>query len=92
MNTSSDPSKETKTIHVHIVQVVEEKGRGYTVVIEVPSDADFTSEEVWRLALPGDYRGATKIHRLWHLYYVSDPGYLPGWLDISLPAQAAKKG
>jgi len=91
MNTSSD-SKETRTIHIHIVQVVEEKGQGYTVVIEVPADADITSEEVWRLALPGDYRGATKIDRLWHLYYGSDPGYLPGWLDISLPAQPAKEG
>jgi hypothetical protein len=53
---------------VHIVDVVEQRG-GYTVVLQALSDEDITSEEIWRLAIPGDFRGATKVDRLWHLYY-----------------------
>jgi hypothetical protein len=47
---------------------------------------EINSEEMWRVALPGDYRGATRVDRLWHLYYGEDPGYSPGtWLDVALP-------
>jgi hypothetical protein len=65
-------------IEAHILSVVKEKGGGYTVVAEVRPDADITSEEIWRAALPGDFRGATKTDRLWHLYYCKDPEYTPG--------------
>jgi hypothetical protein len=86
MNTGSDPTKGTRTIHVHIVDVVEQKGGGYTVVLQALSDGDITSEETWRVALPGDFRGATRIDRLWHLYYGQDPGYSPGVsLDVTVP-------
>jgi hypothetical protein len=88
MSANSDPSKPTRTIHVHIVEIVKQKEEGYAVVIEVPPEANVTSEEVWRAALPGDYRGATKVDRMWHLYYGSDPGYSPGWLDITVPESA----
>jgi hypothetical protein len=86
MNTSSDPTKGTRTIHVHIVDVVQQKEEGYTVIVQPSSDAEITSDEIWRVALPGEYRGATRVDRLWHLYYAEDPGYSPGsWLDIALP-------
>jgi hypothetical protein len=73
-------------ISVHIVSVFKEKGGGYTVVTEVQPDMDITSEEIWRAALPGDLHGATKTHRVWHLYYGREPGYKPGDLiSINLP-------
>jgi hypothetical protein len=85
MNTS-DPAKGTRSIRVHIVGVVRQKEGGYTVVVQPNSDTEITSAEVWHAALPGEYRGATRVDRLWHLYYASDPGYSPGaWLDITLP-------
>jgi hypothetical protein len=86
MSTSSDPSKGTRTIHVHIVDVVQQKEGGFTVVVQVVSDPEIMSDEIWRVALPGDYQGATRVDRLWHLYYGQNPGYSAGvWLDISLP-------
>jgi hypothetical protein len=91
VNTSNDSTKGTRTIRVHIVDVVEQKEEGYTLIVEVSSGAEITSGEVWRLALPGDYRGATKVDRLWHLYYGQDPGYSPGaWLDIVMPDQVER--
>ena len=86
MNTPSYPAKGTRTIHVHIVDVVEQKGGGYTVVLQALSDEDITSEETWRVALPGNFKGATRVDRLWHLYYGTDPGYSPGQsLEVSIP-------
>jgi hypothetical protein len=91
MNTSKDPTSEAHKIHVHIVDVVQQKGEGYTVVLQAFPDAEVTSEETWRVALPGDFRGATKVERLWHLYYGKDPGYLPGaLLDIDVPDEQGK--
>jgi hypothetical protein len=77
MNTSNS-TKGTRTIHVHIVDVVQQKEGGYTVVVQALSDAEIASDEIWRVALPGDYRGATRVDQLWHLYYGQDPGYSPG--------------
>ena len=86
MNTGSDAPQAPHTIHFHIVDVVQQKEGGYTVVVQPYSDFDITSEEIWRAALPGDFRGATRVDRLWHLYFGSDPGYSPGaWIDITLP-------
>ncbi|MBV8173125.1 MAG: hypothetical protein JO151_01000 [Verrucomicrobia bacterium] len=88
MNTSSDASQKAPKIHVHIVDVVEQKGEGYTVILQAFPDAEVTSHETWRVVLPGDFRGATKVGRLWHLYYGKDPGYSAGAsLDIDLPRQ-----
>jgi hypothetical protein len=84
MNTSSDSPK--KTLRVHIVDVVQQKEGGYTLVVQPQSDSEINSDEIWRIALPGDFRGATRVDRLWHLYYGEDPGYSPGaWLDLALP-------
>jgi hypothetical protein len=84
MNTSSDSAK--KTIRVHIVDVVPQKEGGYTLVVQPHSDSEIDSDEIWRVALPGDFRGATRVNRLWHLYYGEDPGYTAGaWLDLTLP-------
>jgi hypothetical protein len=87
MKTSSETPNETRTLCVHIVDVVQQKEGGYTLVVQPHSeDLEITSEEMWRAALPGDYRGATRVDRLWHLYYGEDPGYSPGaWLDLTLP-------
>jgi hypothetical protein len=91
MNTSRNPSSEAHKIHAHIVDVVQQKGEGCTVILQAFPDADVTSDETWRVALPGDFRGATKVERLWHLYYGKDPGYLPGaLLDIDVPDEQGK--
>ena len=86
MNTSSDPTSEARTLHIHIIDVIQQKEGGYTVIVQPHADSEVASEEIWRAALPGDYRGATRVDRLWHLYYGQNPGYTAGaWLDISLP-------
>ena len=86
MKTSSDSARGTRTLRVHIVDVVQQKEGGCTVVVQPHSeDLEITSDEIWRVALPGEYRGATRVDRLWHLYYAKDPGYSPGtWLDVAL--------
>lgn len=84
MNTSSDSGN--RTLRVHIVEVVQQKEGGYTLVVQPHSDSEIDSDEIWRVALPGDFRGATRVDRLWHLYYGEDPGYSSGtWLDLTLP-------
>ena len=45
---------------------------------ELPPEANISSEESWRLALPGDFRGATRVEQLWHLYYGEKPPCVPG--------------
>jgi hypothetical protein len=88
MSSTSETTEETRTIQVHIVDVVQQKEGGCTVIVQPHSDSEITSDEIWRVALPGDYRGATRVDRLWHLYYGADPGYSPGsWLEIRLPAK-----
>jgi hypothetical protein len=91
MNTSRETTNENRTIHVHIVDVVAQKEGGYTVVVQPHTGAEITSAEVWRVALAGDYRGATKVDRLWHLYYGEKPPYSPGtWIDIVLPDETGE--
>jgi hypothetical protein len=87
MKTSSETPNETRTLRVHVVDVIQQKEGGFTLVVQPHSeDFEITSEEMWRVALPGDYRGATRVDRLWHLYYGEDPGYSPGaWLEVALP-------
>jgi hypothetical protein len=92
MNTSGNRTKEARKIHVHVIDVVEQVGEGHTVVLQVFPDAEMTSREIWGAALPGDFRGATKVDRLWHLYYGKDPGCLPGdWLELDLPDATEKE-
>ena len=89
MNASGDPTKEARKIHVHIVDVVEQKGEGYTVILQAVPESEITSHDVWSVALPGDFLGATKVDRLWHLYYRKDPGYSPGdRFDLDLPEES----
>jgi hypothetical protein len=59
MNTSTPgvSTKGTRTIQVHIVDVVQQKEGGYTVVVQPHSDSEITSDEIWRTALPGDFEG-----------------------------------
>jgi hypothetical protein len=92
MNTESDVPQAPRTIHVHIVDVVQQKEGGYTVVVQPHSEFEIPSKEIWRAAFPGDFRGATRVDRLWHLYYGSDPGLSPGaWLDIPLPEKGEEQ-
>ena len=92
MNTTGNPTKEARKIHIHVVDVVEQEGEGHTVVLRAFPDPEMTSAEIWGAALPGDFRGATKVDRLWHLYYGRDPGCLPGdWLELDLPDAAEKE-
>ena len=91
MNASTDSTNEVHKVRLHIVDVIQQKGEGYTVILQAFPDAEITSHETWRLALPGDFRGATKVNRLWHLYFGKDPGYLPGAsLEIDLTDKAGK--
>ena len=93
MNTSSDAPQGPHTIHVHVIEVVQQKEGGYTVIVQPNSDVEIASEQTWRAALPGDFRGATRVDRLWHLYYGSDPGVAAGaWLDIPLPEKGETGG
>lgn len=86
MNTNRDPVEGPSAIHLLILDVVQQKEGGYTVIVQPSSEGNITSPEIWRVALPGDFRGATRVDRLWHLYYGEDPGYTPGtWLDVDLP-------
>lgn len=55
-------------------------------MVQPHTDSEISSDEIWRVALPGDFRGATRVDRLWHLYYGENPGYSAGaWLDLALP-------
>jgi hypothetical protein len=91
MNTSREATNENRAIHVHIVDVVAQKEGGYTVVVQPHTGAEITSAEVWRVTLAGDYRGATKVDRLWHRYYGEKPPYSPGtWIDILLPDESGQ--
>ena len=77
---------------VKIMDVVKEKGEGYTVIVELPPNAEINSEEAWRVALPGDFRGATRVDRLWHLYYGEKPSFSAGE-TLTLPSlQKPAKG
>ena len=56
MNTS-DSGKWTRTIHLHIVDVVQQKEGGYRLIIQPQAeDFEISSDEIWRTAFPGDYR------------------------------------
>jgi uncharacterized protein YndB with AHSA1/START domain len=75
---SSRNSAQSNKIVARIINVVQQKGSGYTVVVELPPEADISSDESWRVSLPGDFRGATRVEGLWHLYYGEKPNSLPG--------------
>jgi hypothetical protein len=86
MNTSKVPNTAQRTMQVHIVDVIERKEGGCTVVVHAPVESDKTLEETWPKVLPGDYQGAMKVGRVWHLYYGQDPRLTPdSWIDVPLP-------
>jgi hypothetical protein len=78
MNASQPGEQSISRVVARIIDVIEQKGSGYTVVVELPPEASISSEESWRLALPGDFRGATRVEQLWHLYYGEKPLCVPG--------------
>jgi hypothetical protein len=89
MNAGSDLAQPSRKLHVQVVKVIEQKGQGYTIIVRVAPVEEITSEENWRIALPGDFRGATRVNDLWHLYYGKDPGYKSGdSMEIELPERA----
>jgi hypothetical protein len=86
MNTSEDPNNAQRTMQVHIVDVIERKEGGCTVVVQAPLESDKILEEIWHTVLPGEYQGAMKVGRVWHLYYGQDPRYTPdSWINVPLP-------
>ena len=85
MKTSRNP-KSSRTLRVHIVDVVQRKEGGCTVNVQAPSE--IPSEDVWRAGISREYQGAMKVGRLWHLYYGQVPKHAPGaWLEIPLPEE-----
>jgi hypothetical protein len=73
-------------MQVHIVDVIERKEGGCTVVVRAPVESEKMLEEIWHTVLLGDYQGAMKVGRVWHLYYGKDPGYTPDtWIEVPLP-------
>src|ERR1700756_754774 len=78
MSSTSNPEAGAKKITARVVEVVPEKGKGYTLIVELPPDAGISSEEMWKIALPGDFVGATRLDSLWHLYYREKPPFSSG--------------
>ncbi len=78
MNGGKSGEESINRVVARVIDVIEQKGSGYTVVVELPPEANISSEESWRLALPGDFRGATRVEHLWHLYYGDKPPCVPG--------------
>jgi hypothetical protein len=78
VNGPTDPEDRSASATIRIVDVVREKDQGYTVIVEVPPNAGIDSEESWKTILPGDFRGATRVDNLWHLYYGEKPAVSPG--------------
>jgi hypothetical protein len=78
MSSTSNPEAVTKKITARVVEVVAEKGEGYTLIVELPPHARISSEENWKVALPGDFVGATRLDSLWHLYYREKPPFSSG--------------
>jgi hypothetical protein len=73
-------------MRVHIVDVIERKEGGCTVVVHAPVESEEMPTDIWYSLLPGDYQGAMKVGRVWHLYYGQDPRYQPdSWIDVVLP-------
>jgi hypothetical protein len=52
MNASQSGEQSISRVVARIIDVIEQKGSGYTVVVELPPEANISSEESWRLALP----------------------------------------
>jgi hypothetical protein len=78
VKTINNPEMGEAVPKARIVDVVRQKGEGYTVIVELPPDAEINSEETWKTVLPGDFRGATRVDRLWHLYYGEKPSFSAG--------------
>ena len=79
MNGGETGEKRLKRVVARIIDVVEQKGSGYTVIVELPPDTNISTDETWRVSLPaGDFRGATRVERLWHLYYGEKPSFAAG--------------
>jgi hypothetical protein len=72
------PALAWNRVVARIIDVVQQKGSGYTVVVELPPEANISSDESWRVSLRGDFRGATRVDGLWHLYYGEKPTCSPG--------------
>jgi hypothetical protein len=83
---TSRPNAGTRKVMLRVLDVIAQKGEGYTVVVQLPRDSDITSEEMWKTVLPGDFRAATRVSGLWHLYYAAKPPFSAGnTFEITLP-------
>lgn len=78
MSSTSNPETVAKKITARVVEVVPEKGEGYTLIVELPPHARISSDECWKVALPGDFVGATRLGSRWHLYYREKPPFSSG--------------
>ena len=73
-------------MRVHIVDVIERKEGGCTVVVHAPVESEKMVAQIWHSLLPGDYQGAIRVGRVWHLYYGQNPRYTPdSWIEVVLP-------
>jgi len=91
MSTSRDRTKSSRRLQVHIVDVLQRKEGGCTVVVRLPPKAEIPSEDIWRTGISKEYQGAIQVGRLWHLYYGQVPTHSPGdWVELALPDEPRK--
>jgi hypothetical protein len=69
---------EADEITVHVLEVVPEKGEGFTMVVEIPPHITIPSDAPWKAVLGDNFRGATQADNLWHLYCREKPPFSAG--------------
>ncbi len=67
------------TISAKIVHVVKQKSdETYTVILELPEDAQHLPEDIWTIDAETKVIGLTRVDLLWHVYFDGDPGLKDG--------------
>jgi hypothetical protein len=79
------------TITANILNVVKQKSdQTYTVVVELPEEAEHLPSDTWTIESDTNLAGITRIDRLWHVYFEGDPGLKAGDTLLILVQRGAK--
>jgi hypothetical protein len=85
MRDSHDTALPITTATIRIIEIVPQKGSGFTVIAELPPGIHVSSDDAWGAVLPGSFRGKTRVGKLWHFYYEEMPPFRPGdTIDVEL--------
>jgi hypothetical protein len=85
MKDSHDTALPTTKAAIRIIEIVPQKGSGFTVIAELPPGIHVSSDEAWGAVLPGSFRAKTRVGKLWHFYYEEMPPFRPGdTIDVEL--------